>query len=163
MTGDFYDQVAPIRLRDPLAATLGAFPGGEYEIGYREVVKLAGHSCPTVAGAYLMARHALSALYGTALPVRGEIKVALPAPVGEGVTGVIANVLSFITGATEISGFHGLAGRFDRRGLLAFEQPVAGNASFTRCDTVSFDSVLVPVNPRGVAPLSRRSFRTRYT
>ncbi|MEZ5628204.1 MAG: hypothetical protein R3E34_11865 [Rhodocyclaceae bacterium] len=83
MSPAFYDQVAPIRLRDPLAATLGAFDEGIYEIGYREVVKLAGHSCPTVAGAFLMARRGLQALYGEALPVRGQIRVDLPAPVDE--------------------------------------------------------------------------------
>ena len=135
MSPDFYDQVAPIRLRDPLAALLGAFEGGVYEIGYREVVKLAGHSCPTVAGAYLMARTGLQALYGDELPVRGDVRVDLPASVDEGVTGVVANVLSFITGATERSGFHGLAGQFDRRNLLHFSQPVAHALALTRVDT----------------------------
>ena len=135
MSPDFYDQVAPIRLRDPLAALLGAFEGGVYEIGYREVVKLAGHSCPTVAGAYLMARTGLQALYGDELPVRGDVRVDLPASVDEGVTGVVANVLSFITGATGRSGFHGLAGQFDRRNLLHFSQPVAHALALTRVDT----------------------------
>ncbi|TVO58637.1 FmdE family protein [Denitromonas halophila] len=160
MSADFFDQVAPIRLRDPLAALLGAFDDGVYDIGYREVVKLAGHSCPTVAGAYLMARTGLQALYGDALPVRGDVRVDLPASVDEGVTGVIANVLSFITGATERSGFHGLAGQFDRRNLLHFSQPVAHALALTRCDTgekvsVRYDASGVPADP-AMRPLMSR-------
>ncbi|KAA3655027.1 MAG: hypothetical protein DWQ11_02415 [Proteobacteria bacterium] len=160
MAPAFYDQVAPIRLRDPLAAVLGAFDDGIYEIGYREVVKLAGHSCPTVAGAFLMARKGLQALYGEALPVRGELRVDLPAPVDEGVTGVIANVLSFITGATERSGFHGLAGQFDRRALLFFAQAGVPSLRLTRRDTgasvtLRYDASVVPADP-AMRPLMAR-------
>lgn len=160
MSPAFYDQVAPIRLRDPLAAMLGAFDEGIYEIGYREVVKLAGHSCPTVAGAFLMARKGLQALYGEALPVRGQIRVDLPAPVDEGVTGVIANVLSFITGATERSGFHGLAGQFDRRDLLFFAQPAVPSLRLTRQDSgasvaLRYDASVVPADP-ALRPLMPR-------
>ncbi len=160
MSPDFYDQVAPIRVRDPLAALLGAFDAGVYDISYREVAKLAGHSCPTVAGAFLMARTGLRALYGEALPVRGEVRVDLPASVDEGVTGVIGNALSFITGATERSGFHGLAGQFDRRGLLHFSQPVAHALALTRCDTgekitVRYDASVVPADA-AMRPLMSR-------
>jgi len=49
---DFFDTVASIKVKDPLAQILGVFENGEYEIPYLEVVKAAGHSCPTVAGAY---------------------------------------------------------------------------------------------------------------
>ncbi|WP_428622266.1 hypothetical protein [Sedimenticola sp.] len=90
----FFDLIGPVQLRDPLAEVLGAMEGGVMQIGYLDVVRLAGHSCPTVAGAFLMARKGLAALYGDALPVRGEIAVKLQQPIGEGVTGVIANVLS---------------------------------------------------------------------
>ncbi|WP_434658597.1 hypothetical protein [Sulfurimonas sp. NW9] len=44
----FFDTVQSIPLKDPLAQVLGAFENGEYEITYLEVVKAAGHSCPTV-------------------------------------------------------------------------------------------------------------------
>ena len=52
----FFDEVPSIKVKDPLAQALGAFKNGEYEITYLEVVKAAGHSCPSVAGAYIMAR-----------------------------------------------------------------------------------------------------------
>lgn len=79
-----------------------------------------GHSCPTVASAYLMTRAALGALYPDTLPGRGSIRVELRDDRLEGVTGVVANVASFLTGATHDTGFKGIAGRFDRRGLLFF-------------------------------------------
>ena len=48
---------------------------GEIEFSYVDIVKSAGHSCGTVAGAYLIALEGLKALYGEELPQRGEIKV----------------------------------------------------------------------------------------
>lgn len=148
----FFDQIEPLVLRDPLAELLGAFSGGVMRIHYLDVVRLAGHSCPTVAGAFLMARRGLKALYGDDMPVRGEIAVQMQQPIGEGVTGVIANVLSFITGATEQGGFHGLAGRFDRRNLLSFEQAVSAPVSLIRQDTgqrvsLTYDASPVPGDP----------------
>ncbi len=74
---DFYTQVHPIKLYDPLSDFLGAFEKGEVEISYLDCVKLAGHSCPTVAGAYLMAQEGLKALYGEERPVRGSIKIEM--------------------------------------------------------------------------------------
>ena len=50
----FFDEIESIKVKDPLSNVLGAFEMGEYEFGYVDVVKSAGHSCPTVAGAYLM-------------------------------------------------------------------------------------------------------------
>ena len=43
-------------MRDPLARFLGAAEDGVIEYTYADTVKLAGHSCPTVASAYLMTR-----------------------------------------------------------------------------------------------------------
>ena len=131
----FFDRVETIALRDPLADTLGAFEGGRMTMTYVDVVRLAGHSCPTVAGAFLMASRGLAALYGDDLPVRGEIEVALKNPESEGVTGVIGNVLGFITGAAAAGGFHGLGGQFDRRELLSYEQPLEAPVRLTRRDT----------------------------
>ena len=47
----FFDKVKPIVLYDALAEFLGAAQAGRVEYGYLDAVKLAGHSCPTVAGA----------------------------------------------------------------------------------------------------------------
>lgn len=131
----FYDAAPRIRVRDPLAQFLGAAPGGIFEYGYGDVVRLAGHSCPTVASAYLMTRAAFAALYPDSLPVRGGISVELREDALEGVTGVIANVVTLLTGATVDTGFKGLAGRFDRRRLLAFGVDLPGQIRFTRLDT----------------------------
>jgi hypothetical protein len=54
-------------------------------------------------------------------PQRGEISAYVQDDVGDGVTGVMSNVIAQITGATDVSGFHGLAGAHDRRGLMHFK------------------------------------------
>lgn len=51
---DFYKTIEPIILKDDLAEFLGAPEDGKIEINYLDLVKMAGHSCVTVAGAYLM-------------------------------------------------------------------------------------------------------------
>jgi len=52
---DFLLDAEPIRLRDPLAETLGVFKKDRAVLEYTflDVVKLAGHACPTTAAAYL--------------------------------------------------------------------------------------------------------------
>lgn len=134
-TPDFFAAVPCLKMRDPLAEFLGACDGGVIEYGYLDVVKLAGHSCPTVAGAYWLTRRALDALYGDDLPERGAIRVEFRDDQLNGVTGVIANVVSMLTGATLDSGFKGIAGRFDRRHLLAFNADIPLEIRFTRIDT----------------------------
>jgi hypothetical protein len=146
---EFYDAVPRIRLRDPLAEFLGASTGGVIEYGYVDVVKLAGHSCPTVASAYSMTRLALGALYGAALPERGAIRAAFREDRLAAVTGVIANVVSMLTGATHDTGFKGIGGRFDRRKLLFFSAEVPLEIRFTRVDNGA--QVDVAANLRQVA------------
>lgn len=146
---EFFDAVPRLRLRDPLAAFLGAFKDGVIEYGYVDAVKLAGHSCPTVASAYGMTRQALGALYGAQLPERGAIRVEFREDILTGVTGVVANVVSMLTGATQDAGFKGLAGRFDRRHLMSFNADVPLEIRFTRTDTE--DKVDVAANLQRVA------------
>jgi len=134
-TPAFFDAVPAITVADPLAQTLGAADGGLIEYRYVDAVKLAGHSCPTVAGAWLMTRTALARLYPGETPRRGEIRVELRQAVDEGVAGVIAGVAGLVTGAANEGGFKGLAGRFARQGLLRFGVPVTGEIRFTRLDT----------------------------
>ncbi len=131
----FFECVESIVLKDPLSDVLGAFESGLIEYTYLDVVKLAGHSCPTVAGAYLMTWRALEALYTDTTPVRGEIELFFKEGVEEGVAGVIANVISMITGATDKSGFKGLNGKFARHSLLHFDADVLSSARFKRKDT----------------------------
>jgi hypothetical protein len=51
----FFDQAPVLRLHDPLAQLLGAATDGVIEYRYADAVRVAGHSCPTVAGAWLCA------------------------------------------------------------------------------------------------------------
>ncbi len=130
----FFDSVESIKVVDPLSNVLGAFEDGLYEITFLEVVKAAGHSCPTVAGAYLITLEGLKALYPDARAVRGEIKVEFRDPMEEGVAGVIGNVVSQITGATEKSGFKGLGGKFARHSLMKFNANINSSIRLTRAD-----------------------------
>lgn len=117
----FFSEIGPIVVRDRLAAFLGAADGGVIEYRYADAVKLAGHSCPTVAGAWLLTSRALAALYPDELPERGEIRVDFRENQADGVNGVLAAVIGLITGAAGDGGFKGIAGNFSRRQLLRFD------------------------------------------
>ena len=132
---DFFDAVPAIVLHDPLAEFLGATEGGLIEYRYIDAVRLAGHSCPTVAAAWGMTRRALAALYPDSTPQRGSIRADFRADRLSGVTGVIASVVTLITGATHDTGFKGIAGRFDRRRLMYFLADISDEIRFTRLDT----------------------------
>ncbi|HRF74647.1 MAG TPA: hypothetical protein PL117_17920 [Accumulibacter sp.] len=132
---EFFESAPRITVRDPLARFLGAVEDGIIEYTYSDAVKLAGHSCPTVASAYLMTRAAMRALYPAAFPERGGIRVELRDDRLTGVAGVVANVVSLLTGASNDTGFKGIAGRFDRRCLLSFGADIPGQLRFTRQDT----------------------------
>jgi hypothetical protein len=147
---DFFDHVPEITLIDPLSGFLGSIEGGEVTFTYHDIVKAAGHSCPTVSGAYLMAWHALRALYGSEKPVRGNVRVAFNENEEEGVAGVIGNVISLITGATVFNGFKGLNGRFIRHSLMSFGEEIQAPAQFTRIDTGK--TVACYYNPGHVPP-----------
>lgn len=150
---EFFDAVPKIDLYDPLAEFLGASENGIMQYGYLDAVKLAGHSCPTVAAAYWSTCKALAFLYPDSLPVRGELRVEFSNGITAGVTGVIANVVSMLTGAMSENGFKGIAGRFDRREHLFFSMEIPGEMRFIRLDTnqsVLVESNLqqVPASPR---------------
>ena len=152
-TPEFFDLVPSIVLRDPLAEFLGASEGGRLEYHYLDAVKLAGHSCPTVASAYALTRLGLVALWGEALPERGALRVEFREPLTAGVTGVIANVVAMLTGAAGEGGFMGLAGRFERRELMAFGRELPLALRFTRLDDGSRVELAahlqrVPADPR---------------
>ncbi len=146
----FFDDVKSIRLRDKLSMVLGAFDDGIYEISYLEVVKSAGHSCPTVMGAYLLCSEGLAELYKDFIPVRGEVKVEFKESLEDGVAGVIANTITQITGATSKSGFKGLNGNFARHSLMNFNVDISSSVRFTRLDTD--ESVDVFYDPSSIKP-----------
>jgi hypothetical protein len=150
----FFDAIEPIVFKDELAELLGAAEDGIIEFRYIDVVKAAGHSCPTVAGAYLLVQRAMKELYiGNRIPVRGNIEVNLKDSVTDGVTGVMANIFSHLTGATDLSGFKGLAKKYNRTKLLHFNKGFIGDFQFVRTDSkrdvrLSYDPSLVPSNPK---------------
>ena len=149
-TPDFFDEVVTIEMIDPLANVLGTFEEGKVTFNYLDVVKAAGHSCPTVGGAYIMTYHALKALYKDELPVRGMIDVSFKESLDDGVAGVIGNVVTHLTGATDKSGFKGLNQKFARHSLMHFDTDITSSARFTRVDNgVSVD---VFYDPSSVLP-----------
>ena len=147
---EFYGRARSILVRDPLAEFLGAAEGGVIEYSYLDAVKLSGHSCPTVAAAWLALLEALAQLYPGEMPERGGVRVELRGALDEGTTGVVANVAALVTGAAGEGGFKGIAGRFVRRGLLAFGAPIGADLRFTRLAT----GHSVEVDLRHPAPLS---------
>jgi len=150
----FFDNTPTITLKDPLSDFLGTFEEGTVQFSYLDIVKSAGHSCPTVSGAYLTTVKALEALYSDgSTPIRGNIFVSFKADALEGVAGVIANVVSQITGATEHSGFKGLNGNFARNNLMNFNAKISSEVTFKRLDTgktveVTYDPSSVGGNPK---------------
>ncbi|TAN06227.1 MAG: hypothetical protein EPN36_04740 [Rhodanobacteraceae bacterium] len=149
---DFFAEVPALRLHDGLAQLLGASDDGVVEYHYADAVRLAGHSCPTVAGGWLSARAALRHLYGDDMPERGDIRVYLNDAENAGVTGVIGQVLTLVTGAAAGNGFHGLGGRHVRSHLLQYAQGDVAGVRFTRNDNdesveVEIDTAPVPGDP----------------
>ena len=133
----FFDAIDPIVLQDDLARFVGINDNGRIEISYLDVVKMAGHSCLVVSGAFLAARKGLEVLYGSEIPKRGEIRVELQRGPTRENAGVVGSVLSFITGATTDNGFGGLPnGQFNRRHLLIYEAPIDTDIRLTRMDTL---------------------------
>lgn len=134
-----YD-VEPIRLRDPAAEALAVLdPDAPFVITYADVVKAAGHSCPTTAGAYRIVKAGLEALYpGDEPPVRGDVAVLSGGPPDDPAYGVTARLISYVTGAAGADGFAGLADGYGGRTDLLTYGAIATDGiafEFTRIDT----------------------------
>ena len=155
----YFADAPRLTVRDPLAEFLGTTPGGVLEYGYADAVRLTGHSCPTVASAYLMTVVGLRALYGEQMPVRGEIAVYMRDGRDSGANGVVASVVQLLSGAAPETGFKGMGPRFSRYNLLRFDQPLQEVMGLRRNDTaqalqVSLDASKVgwPDEMRSVLP-----------
>lgn len=153
---EFFDRAPTLTVQDPLAAFLGAAENGILTYRYADAVRLCGHSCPTVAGAYLMVIKGLKALYGEELPERGGIEAAMQGARDEGTVGVTASVVQLLTGAAPETGFGGIGmqGRFAHRNLLSFGAgEINGTLTLRRRDTgktvaVSLNAALQPFAPQ---------------
>ena len=152
---DFFAEVPALRLHDGLAQLLGASDDGMIEYHYADAVRLAGHSCPTVAGGWLSARAALRHLYPDRVPERGGIGVYLNDAENAGVTGVIGQVLTLVTGAAAANGFHGLGGRHVRSNLLHYAQGDVAGVRFKRNDTGDEVEVEIDTSPVTGDPMMR--------
>jgi hypothetical protein len=157
----FFDQVEPIKMKDGLAVALGAMDKDEpFIYRYEDAVKMAGHSCLAVSGAYRLTQTAIKHLYGDEVPTRGEIKVTFKGGVGYRVNGPVSQVVTLITGAAAENGFHGLGGgRFNRHNLLQFDESNEPPATaicaaiFERIDNgktadVTYTNNMLPGNPK---------------
>lgn len=157
----FFNEVETIKIKDPLAVALGAIDKGEpFVFTYMDAVKLAGHSCPAVSGAYKLTQLALKSLYGSETPVRGQIRVTFKGGVETKVNGPISQIVTLITGASGETGFKGLGGgRFGRYNLLSFDEGSHADEDavctvlFERMDTrkkieISYSNYMLPANPK---------------
>lgn len=150
---DYFERVPTLIVRDPLAGLLGAPADGLIEYRFADAVRLAGHACPTVAGAYLMALRMLRRLYGDDLPERGGLRVEFRGEQADGVVGVTAAVFGLLTGAAGEGGFKGLGGNYGRRGLLLFGRAgIGADVRLTRLDNgaslaASLDLSVLPPSP----------------
>ncbi len=154
----FFADVEPIRLTEPLAHLLGAQdPGEEFVFHFTDAILTAGHTCPAVAGAYKLTAKALKALYKDALPVRGEIQVLIKGGPEDLAYGPQAQVISLITGASGVTGFKGLGGRFSRKNRLLFDPADTqfNTFIFSRVDTGA--AVKIQYNPGAVGSDPRMS------
>jgi len=156
---EFFSRIPGIALHDPLAELLGAPADGVLHYRFGDAVRLAGHACPTVAGAWLCTTRALAALYPDRLPQRGGISVSLGDDEGDGVAGVIAAVAGLLTGAAGHGGFKGLGRQHVRQALLRFGVAGVRHLRFTRLDQerhidCRLDLSVVPDHPQTGALLA---------
>jgi len=157
----FFDEIEPIKVKEQFAVALGAMDKDELFIyTYEDAVKLAGHSCLAVSGAYRLTQIALKRLYGDGIPLRGGVAVTFKGSVEDMVNGPISQVVTFITGAAAENGFHGFGGgKYKRRNLLKFDensQPPKNaicSVIFKRIDNgkaveVTYSKYMLPNNPK---------------
>ncbi len=166
---DFYRRIPRLALMDPLAELLGASDDGRLAYGFEDAVRLTGHACPTVAIAYGLTVKGMQALFPDGVPQRGSVHARFAGAFDEGSTGVVASVVTLLTGAAGEGGFKGLGGRHARCGRCEF---AAGGEGFSlhrdggagvalqgRLERVPADPRLAELLPRCVAGDATREER----
>lgn len=151
----FFDEAPEIRLKDPLAYILGAMEAdGVMVFKYADAVKMAGHSCAAVSGAYMITVKALKALYADEIPVRSQIRVLIKGGPTDLAYGPMAQVISLITGAAGETGFKGLGRVGGRQNKLVFDKDnfQFNTFIFQREDTgkavkIAYNPQVLPQNP----------------
>lgn len=151
----FFDEAPEIKLTDPLAYILGAMEAdGVMVFKYADAVKMAGHSCMAVSGAFMITVKALKALYGEETPVRSQIRVTIKGGPTDLAYGPMAQVISLITGAAGETGFKGLGRVGGRQNKLVFDKDnfQFNTFIFQREDTgkavkITYNPQVLPQNP----------------
>lgn len=153
-----------IGVYDPFSEFLqGETEEFRFDVTLLDVVRFSGHACPSVVGAFLLAKRATEILFPeTNVVVRGDVRVETAASVLSGATGPMTNVFSYILGAWAESGFPGLRGQFVRRGLMRFDRPEVpdGCFRFQRISTgvsvdLRYESARVPFSDIPGEPFQR--------
>ncbi len=134
--------VPPIMMRDPFLELLGQ-TDKPVPYTYEEAVKLAGHSCGAVAGAWTITKKALAVLYPGEIPERGRIVIEAPGAEDEWLVGVFGEVMTYVTGASPKTGFPGgpFGKGYNRRDLLKYKDTITNTPPpkmiwvFKRIDT----------------------------
>ncbi len=138
-----------IKIYEPFARFLEAdLDEYEFTLSLLDIVRFAGHACPAMVGAFLIAQRATKELFPeTNTCIRGQIAIDIPTAMTQGATGPISNVFSMIFGSWSDSGFAGLQGKFARRGLLRYNvaSVLPGAFRFTHLETGA--SVDISYNP----------------
>ncbi len=153
---EFYSEIEPIAMRDPLSSILGAVDDDEpIYYSYQDCIKLAGHACASVSTAFQMTKLALKELYNEDIPVRGDLEVKFAGDRETGANGPIGQVIQFLTGAAIETGFHGLGGKYSRANLFKYDENLESGpglkVEFKRIDTG--EKVVVQANPSKI-PIS---------
>lgn len=157
------DYIVPsIEVHDGLAEYLGGPDAVEhFSLSILDAARLAGHLCPSVAGAFLVTRAAVLALFpDTKICERGLVTIDIPGGDTDGANGPIGHVLSYITGAWPESGFGGLGGEFVRRNLLRYNSKrlQVGQYRFQRIDTGAVVEISFYPNKAKVPESSNTNF-----
>lgn len=141
-----------IKIYEPFAKFLMADQDEyEFSISLLDVVRFAGHACPSMVGAFLIAQRATKELFPEAnICIRGQVGIEIPNSVTQGATGPISNVFSMIFGAWEKSGFGGLQGQFVRRSLLKYDSSSISSGTFRFTNLTTGNSVDISYDPSRV-------------
>ncbi len=156
--------IPPILMQEPFLELYGQVdqPVPYY---YSDAVKMAGHSCSAVAGAWTITRKALRHLYPDGMPVRGHLRVMMPGAEDEWFIGVFGRVISLITGAEAKTGFPGaeFGETYNRRNLMIYTDTPQGTPPpkmqwvFERIDTAQ--KVAVRFDLTKIQPPATPAFR----
>lgn len=148
ITSEEFEKIK-IAINEPFAEFLMADQDEhKFHISLLDVVRFAGHACPSMVGAFLISQKAIKELFPeTNVCIRGLVAIEIPSAVSQGATGPISNVFSMIFGAWERSGFGGLQGQFVRRGLLNYEVQGVSPGSFRFHNLKTGHSVDISYDP----------------